>query len=83
MRTTSASVTFARPFSLPGFDRPHAPGSFEVKTDEESLGTSVEAWHRVATRILLTDRGGMQSWPVEPNDLATALRQDGEPARND
>jgi hypothetical protein len=76
MRTSISSVTFTRPFLLPGFDGPHAPGSFEVRTDEERLDTTVEAWLRVGTSILIVDGGFTQAWPVTPRDLDAALKAD-------
>jgi hypothetical protein len=76
VRTVSSTVVFKRPFSLPGFDRPHAPGTFQVKTDEESLDASFGAWRRVATNVILIDRGQTQSWRVEPIELAAALARD-------
>ena len=76
MRTTTSTVVFNRPFSLPGFDGPHAPGTFELKTDEESLDASFGAWRRVATTLLLVDRGQIQAWRVEPQDLAAAIAKD-------
>jgi hypothetical protein len=77
LRTTTSSVTFARPFSLPGFNQPHAPGTFEVRTDEEALDLmSVAAWRRVATTILLVDLGRIEAWAVEPVDLEAAVRLD-------
>ena len=69
-------VTFTRPFLLFGFDKPHPPGSFEVRTDEERLDTTFEAWRRVGTTILLSDRWGMQAWTVDPKELEDALNQD-------
>ena len=63
MRTTTSTIVFTRPFRLPGFDQAHAPGTFEVKTDEERLDTAFEGWHRVATTIRLVDRGRIQTWP--------------------
>ena len=76
MRTTTSTVTFTRSFSLPGFDKPHAAGTYEVKTDEESLDASFAAWRRVATSILLVHGGSIQAWRVEPDDLAKALSED-------
>lgn len=80
MRTDISSVTFRRPFMLPGFDRPHAPGSFEVRTDHERLDTVVEAWRRTDTTIMIAERGLMQAWPVDPRDLEKALLADGAEA---
>lgn len=76
MRTTTTIVTFTRPFTLFGFDKPHPPGSFEVRTDEERLDTTFEAWLRVGTTILLSDRWGTQSWAVDPKELQDALNRD-------
>ena len=76
MRTTISTVVFRRPFRLSGFDQAHAPGTFEVKTDEERLDTAFEGWHRVATTIRLVDRGRIQTWPVEPSDLDRAIAAD-------
>ena len=76
MRTTTSTVTFTRSFFLPGFDKPHAPGTYEVKTDEESLDASFAAWRRVATSILLVHGGSIESWRVEADGLAKALAED-------
>jgi hypothetical protein len=79
MRTTTSTVTFTRPFLLPGFDQPHAPGSFDVKTDEERLDTVVEAWRRVATTILLVGGGRIEAWRVDPWVLNAAIAADAAP----
>jgi len=76
VRTTTTLVTFTRPFTLFGFDKPHAPGSFEVRTDEKRLDTTFEAWLRVSTTILLSDRWGTQAWAVDPQELQNALDRD-------
>ncbi len=79
MRTEISSVTFTRPFLLPGFDRAHAPGSFEVRTNHERLDATVEAWRRTDTSIMIVERGMTQAWPVDPRDLEKALLADGAP----
>jgi len=76
MRTRVSQVTFTRPFMLPGFDGPHEPGSFEVRTDEERLDTTVEAWLRMRTSVLIVDKGLTQAWPVTPLDLEAAIATD-------
>lgn len=76
MRTLTTSVTFRQPFLLPGFEAAHDPGTFEVKTDEERLDTTWEAWRRVATSILLVDGGRTWAWPVDPSALQLALTRD-------
>jgi hypothetical protein len=79
MKTLISTVTFRRPFMLPGFDRPHAPGTFQVRTDHERLDTITEAWLRTDTALLIVDGGLTQAWPVEPSELEKALRTDREP----
>jgi hypothetical protein len=78
VRTTTTIATFTKPFSLPGFDKPHAPGSFEIRTDEERLDTMFEAWRRLGTRILLPNRWGVEAWSVDPQDLREALSLDAQ-----
>jgi hypothetical protein len=79
MRTITSTVTFRRPFVLPGFDAPHAPGTFDVQSDEERLDTVFEGWHRVMTTILLRSPGRVEAWPVDPADLAKAIATDAAP----
>lgn len=78
MRTVVSSVTFKRAFTLPGFDRPHAPGTFQVRTNYERLDTILEAWRRTETTILIVDRGLTQSWGVDPRELDKAVLADAE-----
>jgi hypothetical protein len=40
MRTTSMTVSFAKPFTLEGMDRPQPAGTYRVDTDEELLDSS-------------------------------------------
>lgn len=47
-----------------------------LKTDEESLDASFGAWRRVATNVILVDRGQTQAWRVEPRELAAAIAKD-------
>ena len=54
LRTTSRTITFARPFSLDGLDETQPAGSYTVQTDEEPIeGLSFLAFRRVATMIFL------------------------------
>ena len=54
LRTTSRTITFARPFSLDGLDETQPAGSYTVQTDEEPIeGLSFLAYRRVATVIFL------------------------------
>ena len=54
LRTTSRTITFARPFSLDGLEETQPAGSYRVQTDEEPIeGLSFLAFRRVATVIFL------------------------------
>lgn len=58
-RSTSRTVHFGRPFTLPGLDGPLPPGDYVIETQEELLdGLSFDAWRRVATTIRLPRRAG-------------------------
>lgn len=68
-------VTFRHFFILPGFDRPHRPGSFEIRTDRERLDVSWPAYRLIVT-ILLTNGAELQACEVKRDDLDEALRRD-------
>jgi hypothetical protein len=75
--TTVERVTFRHPFTLPGLDRPHDPGTFEVHIRRERLDVSWAAY--VLTRtIMLPDGGMLEALDVRTEDLAEALRLDQE-----
>jgi hypothetical protein len=81
LRTTSRTITFARPFSLDGMDEIQPAGSYRVQTDEEPIeGLSFLAFRRVATMIFLPLRhggtGSFQAIPVTPEVLDAALARD-------
>jgi hypothetical protein len=81
LRTTSKTVTFARPFSLSGLDETQPAGSYTVQTDEEPIeGLSFLAYRRVATVIFLPLRhggtGSFEAIPVTPEALDAALARD-------
>ncbi len=81
LRTTSKTITFARPFSLYGLDETQPAGSYTVQTDEEPIeGLSFLAYRRVATVIFIPlSHGGVGSFqaiPVTPEDLDAALARD-------
>jgi hypothetical protein len=81
LRTTSRTITFARPFSLDGLDETHPAGSYMVQTDEEPIeGLSFLAYRRVATVILSPLRhggtGSFEAIPVSPEALEAALARD-------
>lgn len=72
-RTSETTVTFGRPFRLPGFDEPLPAGSYRVETDEEPIeGLSFTAYRRVLTVLHLRD-GALT---VDPAALEAALERD-------
>ena len=73
------TVTFARPFQLPGMDEPHDPGTFEIRTTREALDVVWEAF-RISTRIILTDGASSEAIDVTVADLAAALALDEDKA---
>jgi hypothetical protein len=81
LRTTSRTITFARPFSLDGVDETQPAGSYTVRTDEEPIeGLSFLSYRRVATVIFLPlshrGTGSFQAIPVTPEALEAALAPD-------
>jgi hypothetical protein len=81
-RTTKSTVSFARPFSLSGFDGEQPAGSYSVETDEELLeGVSFPAYRRMATMMQLDtpsrgSAGMLQVAVINPDELAAALAAD-------
>jgi hypothetical protein len=54
IRTSSKTVSFARPFLLKGVDRVLAAGQYKVTTDEELIEElSFPVYRRVATMIFV------------------------------
>lgn len=81
-RTTEATVTFRRPFTLDALDGVQPAGTYRVETDEELLpGLSFDAFQRVATMLHLpamsAPGGRRQVVTVDPAELAAALAADG------
>ncbi len=69
-------VTFRNSFLLPGMEREHPPGVFEVHITEEPLNVMWEAYHR--TMNLMLTRGGVtEAIKVTRDDLEAALAKDG------
>jgi hypothetical protein len=87
MRTTSRTITFAKPFSLVGLDEEQPAGTYTIRTDEEPIeGLSFLVYRRVATVILLPLRhggtGSFQAIPVAPQDLDAAQARDASGSRD-
>jgi hypothetical protein len=74
-RTTSRTISFRSPFTLPGITEPHAPGTFEVITDEEQLDVMWDA-RRSSTRVMFLYPGRVEAFPVSASDLEEAIAQD-------
>lgn len=70
------TVTFTRPFLLPGMDAPHAAGTFELRTTRHSLDVMWEAY-RKTTCIMLPNGSAMEAIDVTAADLEAALALDG------
>lgn len=83
-RTTTTTVTFARPFRLRGFDEVLPAGDYAVETDEERLeGVFSVAYRRVQTLLHLPGRsgrrGGSRTLVIDRGALDEALARDQAP----
>ncbi|MBP1844602.1 hypothetical protein J2046_002861 [Rhizobium petrolearium] len=74
-RTSVEAVIFHNSFRLPGMDRDHPPGVFEVQITEEPLNLTWEAYHRTMT-LMLTSGGIIEAIDVTAEDLEAALAAD-------
>lgn len=74
VRTSSKTVTFARPFWLKGIDRELAAGSYWVLTDEESVEQlSFPVYRRVSTMIFVpAPVSSVEMVSIDPLDLQAA-----------
>lgn len=71
----SETVTFKRPFILPGLDRPHSPGTFRIWERREPLDVSWDAYV-VTKTLMLTDGAAVEALDVKADDLDEALHRD-------
>ena len=83
-RTSSKTVTFARPFLLKGIDRILAAGDYRVVTDEELIQElSFPAYRRVATMIFVPAESrhasSVEMVAIDPQELQAALERDLKP----
>ena len=81
VRTTRKTVTFAQSFTLGNVDEVHAPGTYEVETDEELLqGLTFHAYRKTLTLIHLPAKSGhpglMRTLTINPKELDAALQRD-------
>jgi hypothetical protein len=80
-RTAATTVTFKRPFILPGVDGVHPAGCYAIETVSELLqGLSFVAYHRTYVAIRLPAsaeaRGRTELVILRPEDLNVILEQD-------
>lgn len=73
--TTVKSVTFQHPFRIPGMDRDHPAGTFELRIYREPLDVSWEAHHETMT-LMLASGGLVEAWSVNAAELEAALASD-------
>lgn len=83
LRTRCRTVTFSRPFTLSSLDGVQPAGTYTVETEEERIeGMSFPAYRCLSTVILLPGPPGSmivsQTATIDPDELAEALRRDGE-----
>lgn len=89
MRSTRSTVTFSKPFTLPGYAGDLPAGDYEVLVEEELLqGLSFEAYRRTGTYLTVRGRGrhGGRSElrAISESDLKEALSRDqGATKKND
>jgi hypothetical protein len=77
MMSPTEQITFRHPFTLPGLDGPHRPGTFDLVTEREALDVSWPAY-RLTLTLLLTEAGAIEAVPVSRGELDAALRRDSE-----
>jgi hypothetical protein len=83
IRTSSKTVSFARPFLLKGVDRVLAAGQYKVITDEELIEElSFPVYRRVATMIFVPadsqKSSSVEMVAIDPRDLEDAQDRDAE-----
>ena len=86
-RTSSKTVTFARPFLLKGIDRMMTAGDYRVVTDEELIQElSFPVYRRVATMIFVPPEShhasSVEMVSIDPRHLREAQDRDAEDPAN-
>lgn len=81
IRSSRKQVTFAHPFTLPGYADLLPAGAYDILIEEELLqGLSFEAYRRTSTHMMLTGKAGRAEMrPVTEKDLETAISRDLAP----
>lgn len=85
IRTSEQTVTFRRPFVLPGLAGIQPAGDYAVEIDEELLdGISFAVYRRIRALVHLHAKPGepgvTQVVAVDPNELDAAMARDKAPA---
>ncbi len=84
-RTSTKTVTFARPFVLGELDEVFPAGAHTVETDEELMhGISFVAYRRVLTTIHLHPEGHpgrVRTLTIDPKELDAAIGRDQAAAK--
>jgi hypothetical protein len=83
VRTSTKTVSFARPFLLKGVDRVLAAGQYKVVTDEELIEElSFPVYRRIATMIFVLadsqNSSSVEMVAIDPRDLQEAQDRDAE-----
>lgn len=84
-RSTRATVTFRKPFSLTGVDELLDAGQYDVDTLEEAIeGASFVGYRRLSTTLTINSKtygaAARQVIEIDPLDLANALASDQKQA---
>jgi hypothetical protein len=80
-RTTTRTVTFARPFLISGMDQEGQAGTYVIETYEERVEPlSFAAYRRISTSIRLSQPlvrpGIVETYVIDPGALEAALVKD-------
>lgn len=80
-RSTSSTLTFSNPFTLPGYPGELPAGDYELLVEEEILqGLSFEAYRQTATYLTVRGRGShagrSELRAISDRDLKEALSRD-------
>ncbi len=75
--THRSSVTFAAPFTVKGGEGQQPAGIYQIETDEEVIeGNDHVVRYRIATLMFIRRGQAIETWTIDPADLAAALARD-------
>lgn len=76
-RTTSRTVHFDKPFTMPGIDGNYPAGDYRVYDDEEQItGISWLAYRRISTTVEVVKGQKTSRVEIDPLDFDAALDKD-------